>query len=432
MNALITLLLDWLRLARSSRARPFLLVTLLVDAAFIFVFLVALQKYLPEQHGGGPSLPGFALAAYGAAKLVSQLLGGRLIDRVGAGRGTLIGMGLIVLGQAALLAAAPLPLASLPAAALYGFGAAVLWPAIYALAISSFAESERARLTSAMTLTTGLALMTGLGLGLVLPSTFPYLAATVIALGAVAAAFLAAAPLRAVAGGRPAEAEHHQHAGIREIARSALHPGRVGYAAVVLLQSSAVGALLAIFAAYGRDVLQVSFRQELLLLVPAAIAGAGAVVIGGVLGDRVGRLPPLAAGFLATGAAIWLLSGVTGAPLVIALSVAGGVGYGIGLPSIGALSMDLSRAAGRGTLLAWFMTVEGLGHAAGPAAAGAWLKLGGDVEGVLRLVGSLFAGVTLVAALLLVLLDRHLGAGGERDEPPGRSRPLLAVAEDGS
>lgn len=426
---LLRMLVDWLQLVRSPRARPFLLVTFLVDAAFIFVFLVALQKYLPEQHGGGAALPGFALAAYGAAKLVSQLAGGRLIDRLGGAAAVLIGMGLIVLGQAALLGAAPLPLVALPASALYGFGAAVLWPAIYALAISSFAADERARLTSAMTLTTGLALMAGIGLGLVLPSTFPFLGATAIALAAAVLAFGAAAPLRRGAPAHEHGGEPHLSASIREIVRTAIHPRRLAFAAVVGLQSSAVGALLAVFAAYGRDVLHVSFRQELIYLVPAAAIGAGGVVAGGVVGDRIGRLLPLAAGFFLAGAAIWVLAGVTAANAVVALAIAGGFGYGLALPSIGALNMDLSRGAGRGTLLAWFMTVEGLGHAVGPAVAGAWLKLGGDVEGVLRLVGSLFIGVTLVGAWLLLAAFRSTGpAPRVRREP----EPLtLAVVEDG-
>jgi predicted MFS family arabinose efflux permease len=117
MRALTNSVFDWLRLARSSRARPYLLVTLLVDSAFIFVFLVAIQSYLPEQHGGGASLPGYALAAYGAAKLAAQLFGGRLSDWVGARRGLLAGLALVALGQASFFAAAAAPEMALPAAA---------------------------------------------------------------------------------------------------------------------------------------------------------------------------------------------------------------------------------------------------------------------------------------------------------------------------
>jgi len=429
MHTLTVLLLDWLRLVRSPRARPYLLITLFVDSAFIFVFLVAIQSYLPEQHGGGAALPGYILAAYGAAKLAAQLFGGRLIDRVGGGRGLFIGLALIVLGQGALLAAAALPAAALPAAAVYGLGSAVLWPAVYALTSTAFAPTERARLTSAMALTTGFALIVGLGLGLVLPARFPYTAATVVALAAVLLALVSAAAMRPVAGERARLGQPHPAGRLWDVAMSALSPQRLGFAVVMLLQSSAVGALIAIFRSYGRDLLGVSFRQELLFLTPAAVLGAGAVVVGGVLADRLGRAPMLAVGFLTAGLAIWLLSTVTGAGAVIPLAATSGVGFGLAFPSVGAMSMDLSRAVGRGTLLAWFMTMEGLGHAAGPA-IGAWVNGIADPAAVLRVVSALF--VTGVVASL-VLLSSPLAAPKAADEAHREGdRLLVGLAEDGS
>src|SRR5438093_9885770 len=77
MAAIWRLMLDWFRLVRSARARPYLVVTLIVDCTLVFVFLVALQSYLPEDRGYA-SLPGYALAAYGSAKLAGQLFGGGL------------------------------------------------------------------------------------------------------------------------------------------------------------------------------------------------------------------------------------------------------------------------------------------------------------------------------------------------------------------
>jgi MFS family permease len=430
MRALIDVVLDWLRLARSARARPYLLVTLLVDSAFIFVFLVAIQSYLPEQHGGGASLPGYALAAYGAAKLVAQLFGGRLSDWAGARRGLLAGLALIVLGQASLLAAAPAPEIALPAAALYGLGAAVLWPAVYALASTTFATTERAKLTSAMTLTTGVALTVGLGLGLVLPARFPYTAAMVMALGAVILAFASAASMRPRAEQRALYGLSHAVGSLRDVARSALKPQRLAFALVMLLQTSAVGALLAVFRSYGRDVLDLPFRQELLLLAPAAVLGAGAVVAGGVLADRVGRAPLLAFGFLITGVGVWFLSSITSPIGVVLLAAAGGIGYGLALPSVGATAMDLSHALGRGTLLAWFMAVEGLGHAAGPA-LGAWISGIEGTAAVLRVAAVLFAGVAPAALMLLIstpLPSRKTADDARREG----DQLLLELVQDGS
>lgn len=401
MRAIITLLLDWWRLVRSSRARPYLLITLLVDSAFIFVFLVTLQSYLPEANGLGASLPGYALAVYGAAKLVTQLLGGRLIDRVGSGRGLFAGLVLIVAGQLAMLAAAAAPLAVFPAAALYGTGAAILWPAIYALASGAFTAGERARLTSAMMLTTGLALGVGLGLGFLLPDDFPYAAAALLGIAIVVTALAFAALARPAAFERTGEeAQARPTAPFGDVIRDALQPQRLGFGLVVLLQAAAAGVLLAVFRSYGRDILGVSFREEALYLAPAAVLGAGAVIAGGALADRFGRLGLLACGFLIAAPALLLLSSVTSPVFVIPLAAIVGAGLGLALPSVPALSMDLSRTASQGTLLAWFMTLEGLGHAAGPALGGFVSEMG-DTTAVLRLAAALFAAIAATALVLV-------------------------------
>jgi MFS family permease len=430
MRALMNLVSDWLRLARSSRARPYLLVTLFVDSAFIFVFLVAIQSYLPEQHGGGASLPGYALAAYGAAKLAAQLFGGRLSDWVGARRGLFSGLALVMLGQGCFFAAAAAPRIALPAAAVYGLGAAVLWPAIYALASATFAPMERAKLTSAMALTTGAALIVGLGMGLALPAGFPYTAAMALALAVVALAFVCAAPLRPRADQRALSGPRHAVGSLRDVGRSALKPQRLAFAAVMLLQTGAVGALLAVFRSYGREVLDLSFRQELLLLAPAAVLGAGAVVAGGVLADRLGRAPLLASGFLITGVAVWFLSSITSPGPVILLAAAGGIGYGLALPSVAATAMDLSHALARGTLLAWFMAIEGLGHAAGPA-LGAWVNGIEGTAAVLRVAAALFAGVA-PAALMLLISTRLPSRDSADDARHEGDRVLLDLVQDGS
>lgn len=428
MRRLIDFVLDWLRVVRSPRARAYLLITLLVDGAFIFTFLVIIQSYLPEQHGGGAALPGYALAAYGTAKLVAQLFGGRLIDRVGSRRGLFTGLALIGVAQAALFAAALVPVAALPAAAVYGLGAAIVWPAIYALASAAFPPRERARLTSAMALTTGSGLMVGLGAGLVLPAKFPYTVATAMALAVVVGAWLAAAAIRPAAGQTAGPSQPQAGGKLRDVARSALSRPHLGLAAVILLQGFAVGALIAVFRSYGRDLLGVSFREELLLLAPAGVLGAGAVVVGGVLANRLGRAPLLTVGFLAAGLATWFLSGITDVGAVMPLAAATGIGFGLVFPSLGAMSMDLSRGAGRGTLLAWFMTMESIGHAAGPA-TGAWVSGMAGPSAVLRVAGALFIAT---AAVSLILASSHLASPKAADEALEAERLLVGFAEDGT
>jgi NNP family nitrate/nitrite transporter-like MFS transporter len=413
MNTMIGLVRDWFRLARSANARLFLLIALFTDSAFLFVFLVAIQSYL---HGASLGLPGYALAVYGAAKLTAQLFAGRLIDRLGSARAAQIGLAVIAAGQAALLAGIVTPNAVLPAAAIYGLGSAVLWPALYARASRQFPKEERAKLGAALTVTTGIALILGLGLGLALPAGFPYAAATMIALVAVVLAAIATTRLQA-SGTELQDAEELGAISLRALVTKALDPPRLGFAFFVLLESAAIGSLQAIFRSYGRDLLGVSFRHELLLLAPAALLGAGAVVVGGALADRLGRLRLLSIGFTTAGLALWLLSGVVQPAALVPLAALGGVGAGLAMPSMSALLMDLSRTAGQGTVLAWFMVMEGLGHAGG-AALGGWINASVDPAGVLRLAATLFLAIGAGAVTSLAwgnLADgRRSGASAKR------------------
>ena len=118
-----------------------------------------------------------ALGAYGVSKLGGQFLAGRLVDRISAVRALKAGAGLILAGQIALFGAALTPALVIPAAALYGFGGATVWPAVYAMAAAEFAQEERGKLSSGLTMTSGAAIALALAAGFVLPTSFPYAAA---------------------------------------------------------------------------------------------------------------------------------------------------------------------------------------------------------------------------------------------------------------
>ena len=47
---------DLLRLLHSARVRRYLALTFFVDAGLVFVLLVAIQSYLPEQYGASEAL----------------------------------------------------------------------------------------------------------------------------------------------------------------------------------------------------------------------------------------------------------------------------------------------------------------------------------------------------------------------------------------
>src|SRR5207248_11012384 len=116
------------------------------------------------------------------------------------------------------------------------------------------------------------------------------------------------------------------------------------------------------------DLLHVSLRPEALYFGPAVAAYGFCLLGGGVASDRLGRWPLLAAGFITASAAMIAFSFSTGAPALLFLTLSA-AGLGVALPSLNAMSVDLSPEPVRGKLIAWFFAAEGLGHTLGPATA---------------------------------------------------------------
>lgn len=407
----ISMVITRLRALGEPRARKYAFLTFGVDAGLVFTLLVAVQSYLPEQYQATEAIAGYVLAAYGAAKLVGQLPAGYVIDRLGPKRGLIGGLCLAVAGQAAMLLAAVEPLLGLPAAALYGLGAAAIWPSIFSMAAAEFAEEERARLSAGMTVATGAAVATALGLGFILPPGFPYAAAIAVSVCALLAALLVVGQFP---GARPVKAEARAEAS-RRLAwlRLLISPRRAAFSLILLLQGAVLGALVAVFGSYARTSLHISVREELLLFAPAAAAGACAVVLSGSLADRVGRIPVLGAGFLAVTIGVWGLSASTGNGAVVLLGLLTAVGLALALPSVSAMAIDLSHGAETATLLGWFLTMESIGHAVGPAFGGA-LNQAGGTSPVLWLAGGLAAVAALIALVPPVWAKSPQIAAGRR------------------
>jgi MFS family permease len=385
---------DWLEIASSGRARPFLAVALLLDATFLFVFLVVLQTYLPERYGASTSLAGYALAAYGAAKLLTQITGGRFVDRIGARRALRAGLCLIALAQVSLIFGPGQTELAYPAAVVYGLGAAVVWPALYSLVASTFAVEERGRLTSALTITSGAAAATGLGLGVVLPSATPYAAALLVALSATLVALLVSGALPSPP---PVPATRIEFSGTG--AGFWKDSSRVALAAVFLAESAALSALVSVFRGIGRDLFHVSLRMEAIYFAPAVAAYGLGLLTGGVAADRIGRWPLIGGGLVTASAAMVVLSFSSGVFAIIPLAVSAG-GLGLALPSVNAMSVDLSPEPVRGKLIAWFFAAEGLGHTIGPAVAAVLASAIGTAA-VVRFSGSAFFTAALVCCLAI-------------------------------
>jgi MFS family permease len=407
------------------RAWPLLAIALLVDSAFLFVFLIALQSYLPEALGVSEAIAPWSLAAFGLAKLSTQVGSGFVTDRLGTKRTLAMGVGMLFAANVAILPLAhSAPALIVAAGAIYGLGSSLTWPAVYAAGDATFAAGEKGRFTALLTLATGGALVVGLGGGTALNN---YASFNTAMLAPITSAGLALV-LTLFVGARGALAiEHNEMPRFGDLRALLTHPQRAAFAMLVLCEAAALGALTSAFRAYGRDVLDVSLARQAMYLLPAAVIGGLIVVPGGALADRLGARRVMVPGFAVTGIALMLLARWSDPAFVMAAAGAAGAGFGLAVPAIASTMMTLAGSTGRrGGAIGWFMTMDGIGHAAGPAAAGVLLAVA-DARAVLVMTGVLFLGVAYVA------LASRLGEGmrevtpvegtGARVEPATGGQP---------
>ena len=401
---------------------PLLMMAFLVDAAFLFVFLIALQTYLPESLHQSEAIAGYALAAFGFAKLLTQAMSGLVTDRLGTRRAIVLGTSLLLVADVSVLVLAhTAPWLIVLAGAVAGLGSSVTWPGIYAAAASRFHDDEKTRFTALLTLASGAALVAGLGGGAVLNATVSFNAAMVAPISAVALALVLALLTEVAGSGTPSP--EYELPSLSEARQIVASPQRAAFAIVVLAEASVIGALTAAFRAYGRDVLDVSLAVEGLLIAPAAIAGGLMVIPGGVIADHAGARRVMIPGFALTGACLIALAWIDD-PIAVAVTAAiAGAGFGLALPSIAATMMSLAGTGTRGATIGWFMTMDGLGHAVGPAAAGALLALAG-ASAVMTA-----CGVALIAVSYTVLASR-VGERTIRIEPVAPASAAVAVATE--
>jgi predicted MFS family arabinose efflux permease len=274
----------------------------------------------------------------------------------------------------------------------------VTWPALYSAGASRVAHDQKGRFTALLTLATGCALVVGLGGGGLVNHFVSFNLAMLLPIGAVGVAFTLAllTPLSAGEAAIRAEPEIPSPGKIRAIIGS---PQRTVFALLVLSEAAALGALTAAFRSYGRDVLDVSLARQALMLAPAALLGGLLVMPGGAIADRVGPRRVMAPGFAATGVCLLLLSRWTDPAFVVATAAVAGAGFGLAVPTIASTMMTLAGPSNtRGGIIGWFMTMDGIGHAAGPAAAGVLLGVSG-APAVMIAAGVLFLFVAYIATM---------------------------------
>ena len=358
-----------------------------------FVLMIGTGIVLPilplfaRSFGGGYDDAGIFVAAYSGARLVADLLGGRLIDRVGERAAAVSGLALLALACILTALASSFALAAMFWSGA-GVGSAIVFAAMYSLLLKRVPKSRMARTLSVFYGAFNVGVVAG-----------GFLAGVIAhELGIESPLFFAAgvAVLSALLYVRFVPARHENDAlpGIRAILRT---PGfgmvLAAQFAYLWMIVSVFDTLLPLFAdSLGVStigigaIFAVALAAELLVLYPA-----------GHLADSRGRRYVLAPALLAFGVTTAAV-GFSSSPVILGLLMALlGVASGFAGVPPGAMLADVIPSSSSGTAVGIFRFAGDLGFTLGPLVAGfAAAHLGFEAAFALAAVPAAVAFVAVV------------------------------------
>jgi MFS family permease len=377
---------------------------LLGEFAYALLLFPLLQRYLVFERGLGAGFPGYVLAAYGIARLVTQMPLGGAADQIGRRIAVALGYAAVTLGG--LLCWAPAAPAILGGAALFGAGHALADPLLPAALAEGVPVQGRGRVIALLNLGQVAGLVAGLAGGAFLTDFAPTAAGflTVAAANGVALALLALGALPLLRPVRPGRG------------------GRSGFAWHALTDERAIDLFVALFlialamnlvmpniSLYSVRRLHRELHQLVPYLAPAAVFGVAALPFGGWLSDRSGRLPPLLLGSV-LGTIGFAQLALAHGPVQVAIGAAvGAAGLALTLPASNVALLDVAGPEHRALLLSGMMAVQGLGQAAGPLFGGL----------LTQLIGPALPFAAGAIALWLVMPFTVLFASTPHDGAPG-------------
>lgn len=334
------------------------------------LFLVLLPTHLREQLHLSLGRVGFVLSAFALTELSLKVPAGMLVDR--AGRRVALISGIVVSIAALLVLRRSQRIAwILLGSALFGAGAAPIWPAVVS-GVSQKHESQGAVMGGVFT-----AWLAGTGLGaastaqlLAVGTPVAFIVLTAVASLAFVAtiAFLPAVP--------PTRTNEFTQAGTWRMLQQTfrrLHALLLG----MFLQTLAMGMLVPILVPYARTVLHLSPLQLALLFA----AGPGLSVILllplGRLADRLGPTNVVAGGVLLAPLGPLLIPACGTLTCLLPLAAALGAVYALILPAWNAILLSRIPQQNKGLILSLGMALEGLGGAIGPTVGGHLADLNG-------------------------------------------------------
>ena len=387
---------------------------LLAEFAYALLLFPLLQHDLVFTRHLSSAWPGYVLAAYGVARLVTQIPLGGVADRMSRHASVTLGYTIVLLGGLACWVHGPAALL-LPAAALFGVGHAFADPLLPAALSDSVPNEQRGRVIGLLNLAQVGGLAGGLAGGAFVVDLAPAAAGFALVSAANALALLllslVAAPLLAY---HPPQ--QHRIA-LKATVRALLNERAIDIFIVLFLLSLAMNVVLPNVEVYSVRRLHQQLHQLVPYLVPAAVLGVGALPLGGWLSDRYGRVPPLLLGVTLSVvgfAQLGLARGAVPAAIGAALAAAG---LALTMPSSNVAVLDIADVQHRALVLSGMMAVQGLGQSLGPL-------LGGVIAATFGTAATFLIGALLlwccVPATVLVAAAPH-------DDEPGRVVPYTPL-----
>ncbi|MGI8554258.1 MAG: MFS transporter [Dehalococcoidia bacterium] len=396
--------------APSPSLQPAVRVVIIIfcaEAAHTLLFIPLLQAFLPGARHWTPAFPGYALTAFGTAKLISQAPAGRLVDRLGTRLSATSGLALLLL-CGLLFAFVRIPLLFLATACLYGVSAALLWPALFAVVADRYGESLRGRLAAAIQFAEAAGVGIGVGVGSLLVDRGGYgvgfgLYLALIGLGLFT--ILTTPRSRQVP---QSPAPEQEQARVIGILATPLTLDLVLLVLVGCLLTLSPNLLMPIVRSYAVKNLHLPLHDLIVPLIPVAVIGALAMLGSGAASDRVGRLPLTLSGLLLGAVGFWFVGSAHSLQLAIPAAALGISGYLITQPAWSAAVFDSSRAEHRGAQFGLIMVAQGLAEALAPALGGKVAESYGP-GATFRLAGAVLALAAALAAWQI--LERRRSAG---------------------
>ena len=359
------------------------------DALYALLFLSYMNHYLLDVLAAPAGLPGYTLALYGATKLITHPLAGRLLDRTSP-RTVFRAATVIQAGAVVVLLAIHTLAAFLAAAVLLAIASAAMWPLIYDTVARTQPGNERTRATGALALAGYAATGSGFAIGVLLADFAPWRSAFI-----ASGALVAAVGLLQGSGALDTDGTVG-HAFEAQPARTRRKMATFGF--IIFLDYAAISSLAGVYGPYARLSLDISLVTTTLLLAPAAAAALGSLYLATRYSRRERRFLEMAGLYVVAmaGAAVLAFTTTPWVASAGAVPLAAGAG-GIGA-IVAAAMIDLGGASGRGLVFGTLMSVEGLGSVMGPALTATITNVFDPRAGV-GCIGVMFAALAVLTAL---------------------------------